>query len=141
MTDVPEISARVWQALTHVGWVPDRAWDTSAVADAHRDRGWLLHEAPEAFLRRFGGLLLDTALDTDAQAALASASDERLRDAAEWIGEPLSVIGRAEGHRTLLLMSERGTFWAHTDKMVISHGRDVAGILERYCPGPAVALN
>src|SRR4051794_18116347 len=112
---LPVFSERVRIVLIHAGWTPDRAWDTYIARSAHEVRGFILHDAAEHFLRVFGGLHIlgrhGLLVTTDVSESLGRISDATLREYEAWVGEPLAVVGSAQGGGQVLMMSPRGVLY------------------------------
>jgi hypothetical protein len=133
------LNERVRIALIHAGWTPERAWDTARARRAHESRGISFHAAAEAFLRRFGGLTIGNGaaggllVSTDPVEALERVSDPELSELEVWIGEPVVVVGFAQGGAQLLVISERGAVFGAKQEVLVAYGTDVGAMFDRIC--------
>ncbi len=135
---MPPFNERVRVALIDAGWTPDRTFDTEAAKHAHEARGIRFHAAAEAFLKVFGGLVIpgargDALVCTDAASVLPLVSDAQLKDYETWIGEPLVVIGTAQGGEQVLVISKRGAVFGARRDVLVSYGTNLGEVFDRIC--------
>jgi hypothetical protein len=136
--ELPAFNERVRVALIDAGWTPERSVDTEAIRRAHEARGIKFHDAAESFLRAFGGLVIPDTLGAalvrmDAEHQLSRVTDAQLKDYGTWIGEPLVVIGTAQGGAQLLLLTPRGAVFGAKRDVLVSYGRNLDEVFDRIC--------
>lgn len=128
-------------ALTRSGWFPGRAVDVDRWAGLLRDEGIELHAAAVAFLREFGGLVVDESGPGISRArepfildpAACGGEGDRFLEWSEELGRRIVPVGELDQGRFFLGLDETSELYL-VETFVATFGRMPAG-LERLVRG------
>ncbi|MFI2490263.1 SUKH-3 domain-containing protein [Promicromonospora kroppenstedtii] len=127
--------------LTKSGWFPGRAVDVDRWAGLLQDEGIELHAAAVAFLREFGGLVVDESGPGISRArepfildpAACDGEGDRFLEWSEELGRRIVPVGELDQGRFLLGLDETSELYL-VETFVATFGRMPAG-LERLVRG------
>lgn len=128
-------------ALARAGWFPGRSVDVDRWTELLRDEGIEMHGAADAFLREFGGLVVDRSGQGLSRAiepftldpATCVGEGDRFLDWSEELDRRIVPVGELDRGRFLLGLDERSELYS-VESYVATFGR-MPRALERLAGG------